>query len=518
MPRLSPRALLFLFVFAAGSGAWLRFANLGDRPFWQDEAWVATALQQSDLAGLLTQTDLPLAPLFAAILAAASLLPYPPEFAYRLVPAFAGVTLLPLVFGATRALRMPRAPAIAGTVLCAVCLALVIWSRELKPYQLEAALTTLTAWAVFRLRYSDPTLSNRWPTIALVFACTAGPWLSYGVIFGLAPLVGVLLLPTGRKRPLHTASRGFIAGGLLAGSFMVVMALVGADQAANPAFREFWHFRHIDATNLLAWLKAVGWLCQSTFLLFVPGQWLPDADRQAMGGVVLWLVALCAVWTWPGRGRLGIGLWLFGPLVLMLVAALLERYPFGPVRFILLIAPPLTLSLVVATARVLRTISITLVGHGRPGLILVMLLSFMPLLYVSNVPRQHAYWMYHDYPRMLEALRAERRPGELVVIALDAVPGVRYYANDDELDEFVFVPTAAGTLPVPDYDYDAFIWDVMRRSGTRWWLVSLDYRRNEHTARSLQKRATERGAKVTAVDIPQPEYGIGSVVLHRIER
>ena len=98
MPRLhSGLVALFLAVCVAW-GAFVRTWNLGGRPFWCDEAWVATLLRDLSPAQLLRQTDTPLPPLFAL---AADWIGHrfgPPEVAWRLLPAACGVLVVPLVY------------------------------------------------------------------------------------------------------------------------------------------------------------------------------------------------------------------------------------------------------------------------------------------------------------------------------------------------------------------------------------------------------------------------------------
>ena len=130
----------------------LRAALVRAKPFWADEAWLAWLVDRplGEMLATIPHTTAPLG--FALVTRIAGQLPgLAPEVSMRLLPLAAGiatVALLPLLvrsYGGSR-----RAAGIA-MVLAAAMPALVNYSRELKPYALDAFVATAFPIAILRL-------------------------------------------------------------------------------------------------------------------------------------------------------------------------------------------------------------------------------------------------------------------------------------------------------------------------------------------------------------------------------
>src|SRR5688572_17322562 len=149
-------------VWGTASWLWLalaaavivRVAWLADKPLWRDEAWVASLARDPALF-----FDRPLRPVPVGFLGLSALtlrVPgLPPEIALRVVPLAAGLATVILLPVLARTLGARAGTASAVTWLAAGMPALVYYSRELKPYALDALATVVVAWVVWRAFEGD---------------------------------------------------------------------------------------------------------------------------------------------------------------------------------------------------------------------------------------------------------------------------------------------------------------------------------------------------------------------------
>ncbi|MHC4865509.1 MAG: phospholipid carrier-dependent glycosyltransferase, partial [Planctomycetota bacterium] len=190
--------------------AWAGFVRawgVWGRSFWMDEAAVASAVTDHSWRELLGQTDLPIAPMFAISTKLVGSLIVPPEVGLRLLPILFGIGCVPLTYLVMRTLRVPRVTALVGTALCASSPSLVIWSREVKQYQIEAFFSVLLALLVFKLRRCSVAKRQRILAGGIIVICMFGPWFGYGLIFSAVVLLALLVL----LRPVFGSRRFAVA-------------------------------------------------------------------------------------------------------------------------------------------------------------------------------------------------------------------------------------------------------------------------------------------------------------------
>jgi len=185
---------------------------------------------------------------------------------------------------------------------------------------------------------------------------------------------------------------------------------------------------------------------------------------------------------WPRPGGWEMGIWVLGSWLLMLGAAIACRYPFAAPRMMVYWTLAMALPLAAGLVRLLRGVTIVLTKRGGPGMVASLLLA---LVAVAHLPWVRAYWVYQDFPALLESLREQRRPGEIAIATVMASPGVRYYAQPQD-GFIVLMPTAAGTCRVPGFDYDSLVSDTIRRGGARWWLLTTGRRREQMILKMLE--------------------------------
>jgi mannosyltransferase len=134
----------------------LRFGRLGHQSFWYDEGFTAWLVHHSpgQMFGLLPNTELT-PPLYYCIAWVWARIFGYGEVSLRSISALAGVTTVPVAYGAAAELISRRAGLIAAALVC--CNPLLIWySQEARSYALLVLLATLSLLAFAHAR-SQPT-------------------------------------------------------------------------------------------------------------------------------------------------------------------------------------------------------------------------------------------------------------------------------------------------------------------------------------------------------------------------
>jgi mannosyltransferase len=192
-------ALAALIVLGAG----LRFATLGDRSFWVDEAFTVTMVNRS-FGGMLHvwrlhEANPPLYPVLAWLWAKAFGIG---EVALRSLPAALGTVTIPVAYAVTTRLATPRAGLVAA--LLAAVSALDVWfSQDARPYALVVLVAGLSFWAFLRAR-EEP--SRR--SLGIWAAASALAVLSHYFAAYLVAAEGLWLLAVhpSRRRPTLAAA------------------------------------------------------------------------------------------------------------------------------------------------------------------------------------------------------------------------------------------------------------------------------------------------------------------------
>ena len=336
MPR-GPLRRWLLAVVALGLAARIvRFAV--DFPIWGDEAYVACSFLTRDLAGLARPLEFEMvAPLLWLLPTwGLSRLIAPEAWALRLPALAAGIAAL-LLFAPFARRAVGRSAGLAATALFAASYYLVRHGAEVKPYAfdlLAGLLVSASAWRLLRA-IRDP---HGWARFAAISA--AAVWCSYPAVFVAGGALLVLGAVALRERRGDAIVRWLLAGALVAVSFAAMYGAFGRHQQwseervadarhwddhflplAQPWLWPWWLLRELTG-NLLAYPNGGPRFGSSaTFLLVVAG------------GVSLWR-----------RGRRRELLLLASPLLPMLVASALRRYPFGgSARIALHLAVPICL-------------------------------------------------------------------------------------------------------------------------------------------------------------------------------
>ncbi len=518
MKRIPFHLILLLIVAWA---VFLRVWGLSGWPFWIDEAWIANAVTEQSFGELLRQTDDPVPPMFAVTVRWLGGLVGPPELGLRLLSVACGIANVLLTFAVLRTARVPRSAALAAMCMAASSPLLVIWSRELKHYQVEACFSLVLALAVMHLRWSPKRAGITGAGIALT--CAAGPWFGYGFVFPALALLGVAIVlqpAPGRRRASMTW--GLAGFAILLVSTLLLYRTAAAGQAAHPELQAFTRPMFIDALSPADWMRAAGRLAKSTFAIFIPFQWIntwePPFQNVAYAAVagVCGLLAAIGLWRWAGRGELDFLGWLLGTWLLILAAAIAQRYPFAQPRMTMFCAVALIPAMAVGLVRLGQALSVAVARRGAPGIVVAILVALLPATWMLNLPLRNQYLIHHDFPAVLEDLRARSKPGEPVLVTIMAGPNVHFYCRA-QCDDYTFMPYVAGCLADHEFDYEAQARSLVAPRPTRLWIVGLqrpDFPQTRSTYETLQ----QSGYRISIVAEHGLEQGYSIATLRRGDR
>jgi hypothetical protein len=377
------------------------------------------------------------------------------ELAVRLFPflcSIAGVFLFRSL--AERALEGWAVPFAVG--LFAIGIPFIKHAAEVKQYELDPAAAVCLMLLSLWLRERDSTTSR------LLLAGLAGfviTWFSQPSVIVMGGIGVALAVEWCLSRDLRTARMLLTTVPIWALSSVV--AIWAGLQSMAPSTKEFmqdfWNQGFVPRPLRL--LKTAGWFWDQGLSVFTD----PTLLRYRWPAVFL-LVApfgLVAMWRW----RRDVALLLAGPVVVAILAALLQQYPFRG-RLIFYLIPSLLLA-ISAWAEWIRRMGSRL--HPALGGALMIALAAPPVAALVKAPPP--YDIEHT-PALLTYLQRHRQPGDVVYVFPLSRIGVLFYGPRLGLQ-----PNAWSTGICDRNDTRAFVRDVDRYRGTRrLWVLSAGQR------------------------------------------
>jgi hypothetical protein len=325
---VSPRAARIALAAALAVGIVVRVAFLSSKPFWRDEAWVVLLL--NDAAGAVAGgRPIPLGFLWAT--APARALPLPLELSLRWLPLCAGIAFLPTLARLATELGAGTTTRLAAVWLAAGLPALVFYSRELKPYGLDAlAAAALPLLAL--LGFGGSRAARR----ALIVALALLPWLTFGALFSALAVLAWGWAARWRDLPAEARRDWAMATAAFGLSALAAWAFAWRGQMAGPGLRRFWASWLLAGADLSPLQKlrvgADRYLAVSVSYLFSRPLALPALALAVLGA---------ATWPAPRRRLL---LWLhLGTAAFCIAAAATDRYLLVEGRLVLFAAPTMLL-------------------------------------------------------------------------------------------------------------------------------------------------------------------------------
>ena len=476
----------------------VRGAFLAEKPFWRDEAWVAMVVAQRTDHGYDLQRPRPVPPGFVALARLGGALPVPPEVGYRLPALVAGIALVPALARLAGALGAPAPIPLMLLWLAAGAPALVYYSRELKPYGIDALIATLAPLLALRAfgRAAGDGLSPAAAAAALVALVAVAPWCTYGGLFAIGAVLAWGSLRWWLGADAATRRRWVVVCAVFALSFAAAYAYALSDQASSPTLQETWRPWTFGGQPQPRGAKALTatwrYLSLSTVFTYA-GAWPLLIPLAALGAA-----------TWPRRGRALLAWTYVVPGALAVGAALANRYLLAEGRLLLFAAPPLLLAAAAGLALCSRA------WRTRPQALAIVAAVGLGLAWSAKaierrLPPYHnetrAYFQYdilHDVGALLDAADRIVPPGGPVFISVYASKPWVYY------DRGRFADAAVCVEPCPQRGPAFRRWlDRHRRPG---WLLLIDDERDVYarhlaaSGRTWREVATVRGGAIWAID------------------
>jgi hypothetical protein len=469
VPRLR-HGDLALVPLAAGAAAQVWHWVQG-RPLWLDEQMIAINLRDNgfrELTGSLTHhQSAPLGWLFAqrAILLALGT----DERVLRLLPLLFSLATLMVVWLVARRWLGPVGAVTAG-LLFGLAPALVRYAAELKQYSADAfcalALLALAAWAI-----ENPDRIPLWWV-----AAAAASWLSMDAIL-LAPglavvLVGTVLRRQGWRAALRASLLGLAWVTATAVHYLVALRYT----TGEPHLRPWWQARGgFPDGSLWSWLTDR------------PAGLGADPLRLPPGPVTtgFWLLVLTGLAVLLLR-RTGFGLLLAAPLATAVVLGAAHAVPLAS-RLAIWLLPALFLAIAAAVEAIASPRGRALIPATAALLVVAVgaWSAFTPQVRYAVSPEATVDGV--DDRAAMAWLKAHRQPGDLVLVTISSIPGLRWYASMDELRPGWFV---RAVTPGPGCAPDELSQEL---TGHRRVLAYSGIRTNPAAPAVLESRLAEQG-------------------------
>lgn len=439
-PSSSGRSARWLAVAALLVAVLVRGALLAEKPFWRDEAWVAMLVAQRTDHGFDQQRPRPVPVGFLALARLGGALPVPPEVGYRLPALVAGIALVPALARLATVLGAPAPVPLMVLWIAAGAPALVYYSRELKPYGIDAlgaTLALLLALRCFGRGAGARGLSPAAAAAALVALVAVAPWCTFGGLFAIGAVLVWGSLRWWPRADAATRRRWLVVCAVFALSFAAAYAYALGAQSSSPPLRHAWRTWTFGAQPQprVAKLLTAIWRYLSLSTVFTyAGAWPLLIPLAALGAA-----------TWPRRWRALLAWSYAAPGALAIAAALADRYLLAEGRLLLFAAPPLLLAAAAGLATCSRG------WRARPHVLALAVAVGLGLAWSAkaiarrlppyqNDPR--AYFQYdilHDVGALLDTADRIVPPDAQVFISLYASKPWIYYDRGRFADAMVCV-------------------------------------------------------------------------------
>jgi hypothetical protein len=474
--RAPARAAVLPLAALVALGTALRLAALlSGRCLWIDEAMLALNLVARSPAELLRPLDYNQgAPVGFLLLVKAALGAFgSAEWALRLVPFAASVCgLIGFAWVARRLL--PAGGAVLAVALFALSPHLIGYAAECKQYGSDASTAIgLCACALGLLDGQGG--RGRYALFAAAGALAV--WFSHPAALVLAGLGSALLLRelAARDRARFGAT-ALVVGAWLA-SFGACYALCLKELSANDYLTGYWADHFVPRT-----LGAASWLADHLIALFeMPGGFGAPAVPLAALAALAALVGLVEF----ARANRWLAVALVGPVLFLLAAAALQKYPFGG-RLALFVVP----FAVLLAARGAWALYEALRPTNRVAAVgLIVLLVGSGAWQSAEALRRPA--RSEQLAPVLEQVRARVQPGDRAYVYYSSVPAFTFYTRNRPL------PGATVELGTEHRDRpEGYRAEVERLRGRVWVIFSHPHKHEETLVRTLFDARGPRAAEV----------------------
>lgn len=465
--RAAPRAAVGLLVALVLLGGGLRLVALfTERCLWLDEAMLALNLVERSPRQLFDPLDwnqgAPVGFLLAVKGAISAL--GASEWALRLVPFLASVAGL-VGFAVVARRLLPANAALIAVALLAMSPYLVSYAAECKQYASDAAIAVgllATALGLLEGKGGAP----RWAALGILGALAV--WFSHPATFVLAGIGTALLVHAlvERDRARFLAAAGAVACWLV--SFGACYVLCLKQLGGNKYLTDYWtdHFMPLPPTSP----GDLAWIADHLVAFFTtPGGF--GGELVPLGGFAAFLALVglreFARERWPVACALAL------PVVFLLAASGLQKYPFGG-RLLLFLVP----------------FAVLLVGRGAGALydavrernrfaaVALLLLVVGGAAWETSAVLRRPLRSENIAP-VLDRVRSEMKPGDRVYVFYSAIPAYTFYTRERPL------PAGHVALGTEHADPSGYREELKRLHGRVWVIYSHPHHQEETMLRSM---------------------------------
>ena len=401
------------FIFASAIilllAASLRIYHLGRRSLWLDEA-LAANISRGTLSETLTLTrGFHSAPILHPLILFATEKISSGPFAVRFPAFIASLLAVALVLGFVFILSVDRRTAALAALMLAVSAPQIRYAQEVREYSLGVLYAVVLIYVFLSYLSSQKIEPSPAPMCLAMFAA---PLVQYGlVLFGVGVLLALFLLElAGRRRSrrfvhIFLASGCFGLGGLL--SYFLTLRY----QWEETAF----------------YLKEYFWTPGMDPLRFVLANTHHLFTSLLLPGLGAAVISVLAILIYIGAG---VRSRILSPLAVLacttlgtaLAFAFLHKYPYGPIRQCLYLAPVLCLFASQCLVEVAGKFRGRIGSFLFAGILAIILVSG-----IFQIRSANPYAEVEDMQKILLYLRGQMAPGDNVYVYSSAVPAADFY-------------------------------------------------------------------------------------------
>lgn len=395
--------ILLIIILAAS--IYIRFKNLGDRSLWLDEAWVANATIQSNLRELIDSSFH--APLFF-VLTINLIVTFLPnnEFFLRLLPCLFGIGTL-IIFYLIIRKHTGKMATIISLLLLSFSYNAIYYSKELKQFSGAMFFAILLIYFCERVIARNKMID--W--IILLLLSVMGIGFDHSAAFIIVTVFITLFISFHQKQ--HWKK----------------IFVFGSTVFTFSALFFLFHFRHQLSKSLV--LAQGYWLSYypniTSFSAFI--KWLSDSTIKMLEffsfpyfpvSLIIIIIGLCLFYKNSHKRLI---LYILLPIILVLAASFLKRYPYGGSRMMLFVAPLLYLSFGKGLDFIINRLSIP-----KLYIPLFLLIAFIVVPPVSNFAKMTANPRRLEEVRpLLDELQKKIKPDDKIYVYYGAGDAFRYY-------------------------------------------------------------------------------------------
>jgi hypothetical protein len=393
-------------------GVVVRLVNFWVAPgFWMDEARIALEIGTRTPGGLLDQLDYGQVapPLFLLLEKGLFVLSGGRDWALRLLPFAASVLALAIALPLARRM-LPVVPALVAGALFALTPALVVFTWQLKPYSVDVliAASVLALGVHICQPERPPGLVNWLGVVGLVAVLISVP-----APFVLATVGATVLLSRWKESHVRRSLTAWSAA--WAGLFGFLALMVYPKTGPGTYLYDYWRTEFLDLFHPLQ---------QGRLFLSLLNGWFLHNDVTLpafkLVAICLLLLGLSGViWFFRRRDVTMLAL-LGGPLCLVVIASILERWPIAD-RLLLFTLPSVIL---------LLSAGVELLRRSRGGMIAMVAGLAVLLAWPAFVTGQMTFLRRYSGERQASGFAQHYGGPDPVYVSPRALPTWLYYSTD----------------------------------------------------------------------------------------